>query len=332
MPCPSCARGAPGRRAQPRVCSLQREQHAPIGVAAPPRPARSLTNYAAAAPGGLGGAADANHTLTVATRNLFQSLTRSAQPVPPMEFILTLRKSYPQFAQTSRRVAGRGPWGGAGGSGGAGGQEARRAPPCPARVQPPPPILCCPAAGRATTCSRMRTSAGPPCWWRCATSSRCAAVRAVRCALRGCDVCVAPAAHAGQHHLVIPAFIPGAALTLPSPNRLPRPEQDGPSGDPVIRKLFGVRMHKSLKAEEGEETVEVRFGWKEGREAGRQERLQWRVRGCAAEGAGRAHATSPRPPCLPAPPHPTPPHPTAAPLCHRRTRWWRSWCATSTWK
>lgn len=35
--------------------------------------------------------------------------------------------------------------------------------------------------------------------------------------------------------------------------------QDGPDGsDPVIRKLFGVGLHKALKAEEGEEVVEVR--------------------------------------------------------------------------
>ncbi|EFN53318.1 hypothetical protein CHLNCDRAFT_25814 [Chlorella variabilis] len=60
----------------------------------------SLTNYASSP--AIGGGADGNHTLTVATRNLFQSLTRSVQPVPPMEFILSLRKTYPQFGQTSR--------------------------------------------------------------------------------------------------------------------------------------------------------------------------------------------------------------------------------------
>jgi hypothetical protein len=38
----------------------------------------------------------------LATRNLFQNLTRSAAPVPPMEFILSLRRAYPQFGQTSR--------------------------------------------------------------------------------------------------------------------------------------------------------------------------------------------------------------------------------------
>jgi ubiquitin carboxyl-terminal hydrolase 14 len=38
---------------------------------------QSLVNYAGAAAPGLGG--DGNHSLTVATRNLFQSLTRSAQ-------------------------------------------------------------------------------------------------------------------------------------------------------------------------------------------------------------------------------------------------------------
>jgi hypothetical protein len=33
--------------------------------------------------------------------------------------------------------------------------------------------------------------------------------------------------------------------------------QEGPSGDPVIRQLFGLKLHKSLKAEEGDETIEV---------------------------------------------------------------------------
>ena len=45
---------------------------------------------------------DPSHGLTVASKHLFSSLTRSAQPVGPMEFILCLRRKYPQFAQTSR--------------------------------------------------------------------------------------------------------------------------------------------------------------------------------------------------------------------------------------
>lgn len=47
------------------------------------------------------------------------------------------------------------------------------------------------------------------------------------------------------------------------PTRSAPLSQDGPSGssgDPVIRKLFGVKLHKSLKAEEGEETIEVGAG------------------------------------------------------------------------
>lgn len=114
----------------------------------------SLTNYNSAA-----GMADSNHTLTVATRNLFQSLTRSAQPVPPMEFILSLRRAYPQFGQTSREGF------------------------------------------------YMQQDADE-CWGNIMTSLR---------------------------------------------DKL----KDGPDGsDPVIRKLFGVGLHKALKAEEGEEVVE----------------------------------------------------------------------------
>lgn len=61
------------------------------------------------------GGADGNHSLTMATRNLFQNLTRSAAPVPPMEFILSLRRAYPQFAQTNRWACGQSrPWGRAG--------------------------------------------------------------------------------------------------------------------------------------------------------------------------------------------------------------------------
>lgn len=47
-------------------------------------------------------ASDDSHLLTAASKNLFSSLTRSAQPVGPMEFILCLRKKFPQFAQQGR--------------------------------------------------------------------------------------------------------------------------------------------------------------------------------------------------------------------------------------
>eukprot|EP00887_Chlorella_sp_A99_P004167 scaffold23.g4167.t1 len=72
-----------------------------------------LRSRLAAYAGGPGG--DAAHSLTLAARNLFASLTRSAQPVLPLEFILrrvvarctfktgvSLRKAYPQFGQQNR--------------------------------------------------------------------------------------------------------------------------------------------------------------------------------------------------------------------------------------
>ncbi|KAL6784342.1 hypothetical protein ACKKBG_A05775 [Auxenochlorella protothecoides x Auxenochlorella symbiontica] len=45
---------------------------------------------------------DPNATLTTATKSLFSSLSTSAQPVPPMAFLLSLRKKFPQFAQQAR--------------------------------------------------------------------------------------------------------------------------------------------------------------------------------------------------------------------------------------
>ncbi|PSC76595.1 ubiquitin carboxyl-terminal hydrolase 6 [Micractinium conductrix] len=115
----------------------------------------SLASYS-----GASAMRDGNHTLTVATRNLFGSLTRSAQPVPPMEFILSLRKTYPQFGQTSREGF------------------------------------------------YMQQDA-EECWTNILASLRSKLV-------------------------------------------------EGPegSGDPVIRKLFGVKLHTSLKAEEGDEAIE----------------------------------------------------------------------------
>ncbi|KAI7837315.1 hypothetical protein COHA_008830 [Chlorella ohadii] len=117
---------------------------------------QSLVNYAGTHAPGLG--SDGNHSLTVATRNLFQSLTRSAQPVPPMEFILSLRKQYPQFAQTSREGF------------------------------------------------YMQQDA-EECW---------------------------------------------GAILVSLRDKL----KEGPSGDPTIRKLFGLKLHKSLKADEGDEIIE----------------------------------------------------------------------------
>ena len=153
----------------------------PALLALPYIPPCSLTNYASApALGGSVGGADGNHSLTLATRNLFQNLTRSAAPVPPMEFILSLRRAYPQFAQTSR-------WGCRQSSPGRGLRQAARrlslagapwghplTPTSHACLRWHAWLPACPApsAGRATTCSRTPTSAGPTSWPACATSSR----------------------------------------------------------------------------------------------------------------------------------------------------------------
>ncbi|KAM5579326.1 ubiquitin carboxyl-terminal hydrolase 6 [Rosa sericea] len=40
-----------------------------------------------------------SHTLTVATRDLFNELDKSVKPVAPMQFWMVLRKKYPQFGQ-----------------------------------------------------------------------------------------------------------------------------------------------------------------------------------------------------------------------------------------
>lgn len=45
---------------------------------------------------------DGDHVLTNAAGVLFQNMDRSAQPVSPMEFVLTLRGRFPQFDQRSR--------------------------------------------------------------------------------------------------------------------------------------------------------------------------------------------------------------------------------------
>ncbi|XP_073006842.1 ubiquitin carboxyl-terminal hydrolase 6 [Typha latifolia] len=45
-----------------------------------------------------------SHLLTVATRDLFSELDRTAKPVAPMQFLSVLRKKYPQFAQQHNGV------------------------------------------------------------------------------------------------------------------------------------------------------------------------------------------------------------------------------------
>lgn len=45
---------------------------------------------------------DASHQLAVASKNLFANMTRSAQPVGPLEFIMMLRRKFPQFGERNR--------------------------------------------------------------------------------------------------------------------------------------------------------------------------------------------------------------------------------------
>lgn len=46
--------------------------------------------------------ADTGHSLTVSLSNLFHSMEKSAQAVPPLEFLLALRRCAPQFAAQAR--------------------------------------------------------------------------------------------------------------------------------------------------------------------------------------------------------------------------------------
>ncbi|KAF5179399.1 Ubiquitin carboxyl-terminal hydrolase [Thalictrum thalictroides] len=55
----------------------------------------ALTKY----PGRTNELDQTTHLLTVATRELFNDLDRSVQPVSPIRFLAELRKKYPQFAQ-----------------------------------------------------------------------------------------------------------------------------------------------------------------------------------------------------------------------------------------
>ncbi|RLN23631.1 hypothetical protein C2845_PM07G12620 [Panicum miliaceum] len=50
------------------------------------------------------GVDQASHNLTLATRNTFGELDQSVRPVAPLQFLQTLRKKYPQFAQQHNNV------------------------------------------------------------------------------------------------------------------------------------------------------------------------------------------------------------------------------------
>lgn len=50
-----------------------------------------------------GGSLDSNSKLTEAAKGLFSDLTRSAQAVHPLRFLLMLRERFPQFGETNRQ-------------------------------------------------------------------------------------------------------------------------------------------------------------------------------------------------------------------------------------
>ena len=62
----------------------------------------SLSKVSTATAGGGGATAPAAAALTAAARSLFSRMETSAQAVHPMQFLLCLRRMYPQFDQTNR--------------------------------------------------------------------------------------------------------------------------------------------------------------------------------------------------------------------------------------
>ncbi|CAL4949292.1 unnamed protein product [Urochloa decumbens] len=62
----------------------------------------ALLSYSDTARGN--GIDQASHSLTLATRNTFGELDQSVRPVAPLQFLQTLRKKYPQFAQQHNNV------------------------------------------------------------------------------------------------------------------------------------------------------------------------------------------------------------------------------------
>uniref|UniRef100_K3XIT8 ubiquitinyl hydrolase 1 n=1 Tax=Setaria italica TaxID=4555 RepID=K3XIT8_SETIT len=62
----------------------------------------ALLSYSDTARGN--GVDQASHNLTLATRNTFGELDQSVRPVAPLQFLQTLRKKYPQFAQQHNNV------------------------------------------------------------------------------------------------------------------------------------------------------------------------------------------------------------------------------------
>lgn len=107
---------------------------------------------------------------------------------------------------------------------------------------------------------------------------------------------------------------------MPLPPAWP-PPQEGPegSGDPVIRKLFGVKLHTSLKAEEGDEAIEVGHASQRARKPEAAASLSQ----LPAGGVGSWRVLF-RPYFKQA-------RWTRSPCCRRTTRR-ASWCATSAWR
>jgi hypothetical protein len=214
------------------------------------------------------GGADGNHSLTMATRNLFQNLTRSAAPVPPMEFILSLRRAYPQFGQTSRWACGqcRPGW-----------LVWRVAAFCwegrPGAHPPRSHLSCLPCPGYLPCLAPCRREGyymqqdADECWTNILASLRdklkaSAAQLASHPAPKelGLGLCRQPGCCRMLHAALwrCPTCIWPHVQTGCLPGCLPRLQGGPTSSDAVIRQLFGVKLHKSLKAEEGDETIEVR--------------------------------------------------------------------------
>ena len=62
----------------------------------------ALQTYAPSPAAAPSGSEAQSHRLTVATKNLFSNLDRSAVPVVPGSFLQVLREKYPQFAEVGR--------------------------------------------------------------------------------------------------------------------------------------------------------------------------------------------------------------------------------------
>lgn len=147
----------------------------------------------------------------------------------------------------------------------------------------------------------------------------------------------ASAAWAGTRRLGRASQQPCRASQQRRRSRLCAAVQEGPSSDPVIRKLFGVQLHATLKAGEGEETIEVRHA--AAAAAGKPPRhtsnmsLACAAFGCQPRAPPRCCCHQP-PATLPKPQRLMPPSPSRLPALPAWRRWTssrRSWCATSAW-